>query len=227
MARLQAQLACGVAGGLLFPLVFLVDDRVKTGYDPVRDSVSEAAIGPGGWVQIANFLVTGALMVVFAAGVRRAVSPWTSGLVAVFGAGLMLAGVFVTDPTPDGPTTWHGGVHNGVSLVVFGALTAACFTAARWRPARWWAWYGRLAGLAVPVLFLVSGAVTGTSGVWQRLSIAVGWTWLAVLGTRALRHPPADVGPSADVGSSAGPPVDVGPPADVGSSAARRQRSST
>jgi hypothetical membrane protein len=185
---MRGNLMCGVAGGLLFPLVFLVNDHVKTGYDPVRDFVSEAAIGPGGWVQIANFLVTGALMVVFSAGVRRTISPWTGWLVAASGAALMLAGVFVTDPAPAGPTTWQGSVHNGVTLVVFGALAAACFTAARWRPARWWTWYCRLAGLAVPVLFVVAGAVTDTTGVWQRLCIGVGWTWLAVLGARALNR---------------------------------------
>jgi hypothetical membrane protein len=197
MTDMRGRLACGVAGGLLFPVVFLSNDHVKAGYDPVRDSVSEAAIGPGGWVQIANFVITGGLMVVFSTGLRVVVSRWTGRLVAVFGISLVLAGVFVSDSRPDGTRTGHGNMHEIVSLVVFSALAAASFTAARWRPARWrparwqptrwWRWYCRATGVAVPVLFLAAGAVSAGGGVLQRLTIIVGWTWLIIVARRAIK----------------------------------------
>jgi hypothetical membrane protein len=180
-----------VAGGPLFVAVVLINDQIKDDYDPVRDFVSEAASGPGGWVQIVAFLVTGGLTTAFSVAVRRVVSRWTGWLVGAFGAGLALAGVFVGD----GARTWHGVVHDVVAVVAFAALTAAAFTAARWEPTAAWRCYCRAVGVAVPVLFVLS-AVPAATGVFQRLTIAAGCTWLAVLGLRALRATAA-AGPPA------------------------------
>jgi hypothetical protein len=202
-------LACGAIGAVLFVAVFLVNDWIKAGYDPVRDFVSEAAIGRGGWVQIANFLATGALMIAFSFGLRRAVSRWTAWLVRLFGIGLVAAGVFVSDPVPSDVWTWHGIVHDVVSLAVFASLSAACFTAARWRPSRRWRWYCVLTGIAVPVLFVATGGFPDTSGVFQRITVGIGWTWLAVLAMRAMRltHPgvagtPIRLGDSRSLGDA-------------------------
>ncbi|WP_213009122.1 DUF998 domain-containing protein [Paractinoplanes toevensis] len=178
---------CGVVAGPLFVAVFLINDLIRPDYDPVRDFVSEAAIGPGGRLQIASFLITGALMVAFSVAVGRVVSRWTGRLLAVFGVGLMLAGVFVSDPVPHTVRTSHGTIHDLVSLIVFAALAAAAFVAARWRPAPVWTWYCRAVGVAVPVLFILAGGIESATGVFQRLTIAIGWTWAAVLGLRALR----------------------------------------
>jgi uncharacterized protein DUF998 len=101
--------------------------------------------------------------------------------------GLPSPGVFVSDPAPHDHATWHGTVHNSVSLVVFVALAVACFTAARWRPGTRWRWYCRAIGVAVLVLFVIANNGGDLTGVWQRLTIMVGWSWLAVLNLRALR----------------------------------------
>lgn len=189
-----------VAGAAGFVLVILVNDRVKPGYDPVRDFVSEAAIGRGGWVQIANFLLAGALIAFSAFLLARTVGRWTGRLLGLFGVALMLAGVFVTDPVPADESTWHGTVHNIVSVIAFASLAAACFTAARWHPTRWWRTYCVLTGVAVPILFVITAAVATTTGVWQRVTIAVGWAWVAVLGVRASLRPhrpvQSEVGPA-------------------------------
>jgi hypothetical protein len=185
---MRGLLCCGVAGGPLFVLVFLINDRIKDDYDPVRDFVSEAAIGPGGWLQIASFLVTGTLMMLFAVGVSRAVSPWTGRLVGLFGAGLVLAGVFVTDSAPTDVSTWHGKAHTIVSVVVFVALAAACFTAARWRPTPAWRRWCRTVGVAVPVLFVLAGGIASATGVLQRVYLTVSFAWLAALALLALRR---------------------------------------
>jgi hypothetical membrane protein len=192
MSRLQGLLWCGVAGAISFVVVFLVNDAVKPDYEPVRDFVSEAAIGRGGWVQIANFLVAGILLAASSVPLSRTVGGRTGGLVGTVGLGLAAAGVFVSDPVPHDHATWHGILHNVVSVFVFGSLSLACFTAARWGPTSMWRWYCIATGVAVPVLFVTAGAVSDTSGVWQRLTIVVGWSWLAVLelrATRVLRQP--------------------------------------
>jgi hypothetical protein len=141
--------------------------------------------------------------VLFSGALSRAVSFWTGLLVRIAAVCLIAAGVFVTDPVPHQEATWHGVVHNVVSVFVFLSLSVACFTAARWRPTTSWRSYCVATGVALPVLFVTAGAVTGTSGSWQRLTILVGWSWLAVLALRALRfretlEPPAD-----SVGSAA------------------------
>jgi hypothetical protein len=179
--------ACGAAGACLFIAVFLADGFVHAGYDPLRDTVSESAIGAGGWIQIANFLVTGTLMVACAAGLRRSV-PSVAGpaLLAVFGAALIVSGVFVTDPVPWSGHTAHGLVHTVAGGVTFASLTAACWVLARhYRPL-----YSRITGLAVPVLFITSaGATTTLTGLFQRLAIVAGWTWVALLSYEtASRH---------------------------------------
>jgi hypothetical protein len=48
MMEPRTPLRAAVAGPVLFVLVFMVDSAVRPDYEPLRDSVSEAAIGPGG-----------------------------------------------------------------------------------------------------------------------------------------------------------------------------------
>jgi hypothetical protein len=189
MARTRGLLWFGPAGAALFVVVFLVDDEVKPNYDPARDLVSEAAIGAGGWVQIASFVVTGCLLGLSSVALSRTAGRWTGILVGIVAASLAAAGVFVSDPVPHDRATWHGVAHNIVSVVVFASLSAACFVAASWRPTASWRRYCRATGVAVPILFLTAGAVASTGGLWQRLTIVVGWCWLAVLSLRALRTP--------------------------------------
>lgn len=187
MAVQRGLLWCGAGGAVLFILTFSVNDALKPGYEPTRDYVSEAAIGPGGWVQIANFLTAGMLIAASSFALSRAVNARTGRLILVFGVNLTLAGVFVADPAPHDRATWQGTTHNVVSMIVFASLALACFTAMNWRPTPSWRWYCVVSGISVPVLFITSGGMPDTTGIWQRLTIIVGWTWLAVLNLRASR----------------------------------------
>ncbi|MFD1544114.1 DUF998 domain-containing protein [Nonomuraea guangzhouensis] len=190
-------------GGPLFVIAFLIEGATRAGYDPLRHPVSSLALGPYGWTQIANFVVTGLLMLLFAHGQRRALhaagrrSTWGPLLVGTYAIGLIGAGVFVTDPvggyppgTPvQGVHTWHGDLHDfPFSLLVFAALAAACFVFAR-RFAGWgergWAVYSAVTGVLVVIGFFLSGQafsqVDGLGGLLQRLTIAAGWGWLTLL----------------------------------------------
>jgi hypothetical membrane protein len=195
---------CGAAGAILFVLVFLIDGQVHPGYDPVRDTVSELALGPWGWVQTTSFVVTGLLMIAFAVGLAWTLRSgrayrWTPRLVVAYGIGLVLSGIFRTDPVPAPRHTWPGDLHLAASVLVFGALSAVCFVVARRIPERRWAWYCRLTGVAVPVLFVLAGAGPAEiGGLIQRLCIVVGWTWVAIISIRAF---------------TAGRPPDAQPPA--------------
>jgi hypothetical membrane protein len=178
---------CGAVGSVLFIVIFLINDVVKPGYDPVRDAVSEAEIGSGGWLQIANFIVSGLLITASSVAVANTVNRWTGMLVALVGAGLALAGVFVSDPVPTDHATWHDTIHNVVGTISSAALITACFVAARWQATALWHWYSIAVGVAMPLTFVVAIAATETLGIWQRLTNVIGWTWLIVLALRAMR----------------------------------------
>jgi len=68
--------------------------------------------GSLGWIQITNFAVTGVIVIACAIGIRRALGSGLAAtralrLLALYGAGLIAAGIFVADPMnglPPGPT---------------------------------------------------------------------------------------------------------------------------
>jgi len=96
-------LACGIVAGPLFLVVALVQALTRDGFDLSRHPISLLSLGELGWIQIANFIVTGGLYVACAAGMRRVLrhgrgATWGPRLVGALGVGLIMGGVFVTDP---------------------------------------------------------------------------------------------------------------------------------
>ncbi|MGS2616692.1 DUF998 domain-containing protein [Micromonospora sp. LZ34] len=193
----------GVVGPLLFATVALVEGAARPHYDPLRNWISELALTGRGWIQIANFLITGVLLIAFAVGLRRTIhsgptAVWGPRWVAVTGVALVAAGVFVTDPGLDYPpatppaTSWHGALHDVAGPAVFLALATTAFVYAR----RFARPYGIAVGVAVVVLFLGAGTLVGLdyagvltpapAGLLQRLSILAGLAWLVVLAHHAL-----------------------------------------
>lgn len=201
-------LASGAVGPLLFIVVFLVEGATRPDYSPLRDFVSSLSLGEGGWVQVASFLICGALVACFAIGLRRALvagkgSTWAPILLGVFGLSLVGAGIFPTDPLlgypPGAPTvtTVHGALHILLSLFAFASLAAACFVLSRRFPGdpawRGWAAYSVVTGILVVALFVATDVVslspdpTAPAGLVQRVTIVVGWVWVALLALKLLR----------------------------------------
>lgn len=82
-----------------------------------------------------------------------------------------------------------------LSLIAFASLTAACFVLARrfaGNPAwRGWTFYSIATGILVAVFFIVTDLVAsldpnGSAGLFQRLSIIIGWGWIALLALRLM-----------------------------------------
>jgi hypothetical protein len=98
------------------------------------------SLGNLGWIQIANFVVTGALYLAYAAGLRRVLRTgrgaiWAPRLVAAIGTGLIMAGTFLTDAGAGFPTgapagkpdmSWHGALHELGFTIVLLSWTIAC-----------------------------------------------------------------------------------------------------
>ena len=161
-------IACGAIGPLLFILVFLIEGATRPGYSAWHNFVSSLSLSDQGWMQIANFLLCGLLMLCFALGLRQELRSgkgvvWGPLLLGVFGLSLIIAGLFVTDPSlgyPPGTSsstqTLHGTIHGANAPLAFGSLTIAIFVLAR-RFARDPAWRGwTLYSLVTGILFVGS-----------------------------------------------------------------------
>ena len=138
------------------------------------------ANGERGWIQVANLVVTGLMVIAFAVGLRRALATgtgarWAPRLVAVYGVSLVAAGLLRADPalgfpagTPagPGPVSWHGAAHFVAGGIGFSCLAITCFVLAHRYSAqrysaqrrRGWARFSRLTG----VVFLAGFAMVAS-----------------------------------------------------------------
>ena len=208
-------IACGALGPILFILVFLVEGAIRPGYSAWHNFVSDLSLSNQGWMQIANFLICGVLMLCFALGLRQVFrtgrgSVWGPLLLGIFGLSLLIAGFFVTDPglgyyppgTSSSTHTLHGTIHGANAPLAFGSLTIAIFVLARRfasdRQWRGWALYSLvtgilflgsfIAGLAVAVLDQNGVLPNSPAGLLERIAIIIGWGWIALLALRLLRQ---------------------------------------
>ena len=196
----------GIIGPPFFVAVFIVVGFIKPGYNPVARTVSEGSIGELGWIQIANFLVLGGALLIFALGLWQGFGDRWSGrvgsaLVALAGVGLLAAGAFVPDPPGIQVTTFHMKMHVLASVVSFNSLNIAAFLfAKRFWPDRRFAIYSILSGLAIPAGFIATAALgnpqmagggPGWPGLIQRVMIVAVWAWLTILALRLWRMPAA------------------------------------
>jgi hypothetical protein len=178
-------LGCGIIAGPLFVVASVAQAFTRTGFDLGRHPISLLSLGSLGWVQVANFVVSGVLYVAGAVGLRMALRPgrgstWAPRLVALTGVGLIVAGVFTTDAgagfPPGAPAgapamSWHGMLHEvGFALSFVGAI-AACGVFARRYVAlgrRGWA----VAAVATVVAVLVIAGWPDINTLSARLVIA-------------------------------------------------------
>jgi hypothetical protein len=161
-------LGCGLVAGPLFIAASLTQAFTRKGFDLARHPISLLSLGAPGWVQIANFVVCGILYMLGAVGLRQALRQdsggrWGPLLIGVTGLGLIIAGVFTTDPgagfppgAPAGAPTmsWHGMLHElGFLLTFIAAISASVVLARRYAAQRRRGWM--VAALTTPVAALV------------------------------------------------------------------------
>lgn len=137
----RSLLAAAAAAGPFFFASVGVQLLTREGFDLRVHPFSQLATGDLGWIQIMTFVLAGLGVVGLAVAHRRLVVEGVGRrlvplFVAIFGVGLIAAGLFVMDPqngfpagTPDGPalaTSLHGLVHSIAAAVAFTALAGAC-----------------------------------------------------------------------------------------------------
>ena len=174
----RSLLGYGAAAGPFYVLAVLAQALVRPGFNLAHDDASLLSNGSLGWIQIANFLLTGLMVIACAVGVRRALAggragTWGPILLSLYGLG--------------------GILHIVSAAIGFFGFAAACFVIAQRfardrRPA--WAWASRLTGIVFLAGF--AGLASGSDGAivvlgfWVALLIA--WGWLAALAIRLYRE---------------------------------------
>lgn len=206
----RSLLGYGVLAGPFYVLVSVVQAVTRRGFDLAHHDWSLLANGSLGWIQIANLVLSGAMVLAAAVGMHRALAGtpgcrWVPRLVGGYGVGLVLAGAFVADPangfpvgTPAGKAadvSWHGLLHLAAGGLGFLCLIAGCLVFARRclrLGQRGWALYSALSG----VLFLASfaGITSGSSSAPVVLGFTAGvliaWAWLAAVSVQLYRGTP-------------------------------------
>lgn len=197
----RSLLRFGMVAGPFYLALGLAQALVRDGFDLLRHPLSVLANGPGGWIQTANFLLTGLMVIVAAVGFQRVLGPKSRAVTVTwflggFGASMVLAAFFPADPvdgfppgTPLGPPTsisTTGMIHFLAGTLGFVSLAVSCFAAAkamRRRSAPSLARFSLFSGIAVLVGFFGGAALATTSvatlGIW--FSVVVGWAWIWIL----------------------------------------------
>lgn len=194
----RSLLGYGVIAGPFYVAVSLAQALTRDGFQMDRHSWSLLENGSLGWIQITNFIVTGLMTVAAAVGLRRAMTAgrgrrWVPLLIAVYGVGMLGAGIFTADPAQGFPigtpevtaVSWHGMLHFVTGGIGFLCLIAACLVlgsrfAAAGRTGL--AWFSRVTGIAFLAAF--AGIASGSHGPTTPAFVAavlLVWAWLATV----------------------------------------------
>ena len=189
-------LLLGVGAAVVFVAVVLIEGALRSGYNPVYHTGSELELGERGWVQRANFFVVGLGMFAFAAGINQALDTLIGAvLLAIFGFGLFISGVFAPDPVrgyppgapiePRAEPSWRARIHYVSGPVAFLAVLGACLAVALQLDA-FWQWYTlvtAVAGLGMTVwTALAFQRDAANTGLVQRGLMFVYFTWIVLVG---------------------------------------------
>jgi hypothetical membrane protein len=194
----RSLLGYGVIAGPFYVAASLAQALTRDGFQLDKHSWSLLENGSLGWIQVMNFIVTGVMTVAAAAGLRRAMTAgrgrrWAPLLIAVYGVGMLGAGIFTADPaqgfpigTPEVTTmSWHGMLHFLTGGIGFLCLIAACLVlGSRFAGAgrNGLAWFSRVTGVAFLAAFagIASGSHGPTTPAFVTAVLLV-WAWLATV----------------------------------------------
>jgi hypothetical protein len=175
-------LTAGIIGGPFFIVLSLLQAFTREGFDWIRHPASFLSLGDLGFIQIANFVITGALFIACSIGLKQILTTgvgrkWLSRFFALVGIAFIIGGIFVADPafgfppgTPQGmpkKMSWHSIIHGFApvigSLAMAGALLI--FAVRSWKQ-------GRRSASILPVLVAIVSFMLSSlpqiSGDWEK-----------------------------------------------------------
>lgn len=206
-AATRSFLGWGVVAGPFYLVTAVIHAAVKPGFDFTRHALSLLMVTDTGWIQRANLILVGGMVIAAAIGFRRAIAGRTGAavaiLVGIYGVALIGSGVFAPDPMGGFPAgmdervTVSGLLHLAFGAVGFLALGVAAIVFSAWCRSTGRRAAGILsviAGIVVIASFVGGGAMSqqaaGVLLLW--VSVVTGLAWLAgasVIAYQAVGHP--------------------------------------
>ena len=147
---------------------------------------SYTALGPYGYVQVANFFIAGVLVLTLVQGLSAYLHRWTgtTGRLLLALAGVaMCASAFRTDHVP-GPVSWHGAIHAiSFFVVVAGSTFGLLFAGLSLRREPGWRSFGTatacLTAWQVLMFTIGGGVLPGDANFYLFLLGLFGWLFVA------------------------------------------------
>jgi hypothetical membrane protein len=210
-------LTAGIIAGPFFIVLALVQAFTREGFDWVRHPASMLSLGDSGWIQIANFVLTGILFVMCGVGLRKALRTgigrtWAARLFVLFGAALIMGGVFTADPglgfppgAPEGPAkemSWHGTIHAFAPILGFLSQFTALIILAR-RLGSQGDGGMKIVTIVVAIAMFVLATVPNFTADWEKgvfnflplwVGVALGYTWTSFVIAKVRKEQTAVIG---------------------------------
>lgn len=184
--KLLIWLTYGVAGTVLFVIIYLIEGVTRPGYNAWQQTISTLSFGPTGWIQRSNFALCGVSVLwsayvwrkILKGGVCATAYPIIRG---IEGIALIAIAFFTQDP-----------LHTVFLIVIVNTMTLGLFVIARrfWRNLDWHGWvaFSVICGL-LPMLFMpffgialyTHSVLTGYAGLFERLATNADTIWSLVI----------------------------------------------
>ncbi|MCH5584494.1 DUF998 domain-containing protein [Shimazuella sp. AN120528] len=192
----------GVTSTPFFYIISIIQMFTQSGFDIRRHAISMLTLGDWGWVQSANFIITGLLAVLASIGIRSVLKDhkavtWGTLLIGVYGIGMIGAGLFRPDPGlgfPAGapqsmPTSMstHAALHSLAFFTSFICLLIACFVFSRLFAAQGeknWRVYCISTGIVSPLLIILGMGMNSWMGIMMGCAGLVAFGWVSALSGR-------------------------------------------
>lgn len=198
----------GIIAPILFATIFTVDGALTPGYSAYNEAISYLDLGRYGWIQRANFVVFGMLLMAFTTGYVKHIRPileggWLSIVTSLFvlsDLGWIMAGLFVPNPYLAPQNSGHALLHQIASIIVFLpfalALVVQGIKLIMTRGLHWriYGVYCFLLGIIQAVfpigttVYFINPGIVGNvnspgSGLFNRIALGIGpLSWYIILG---------------------------------------------
>jgi hypothetical protein len=187
--NLQTVLLCsGVTGGVLFSTVYFCFGIISPNYYMIHESISRLQLQPYGWIQSANYIISGLLICAFAIGLRKElVRGFSSILVPFFylltGLGSIILGVCLNHQVQ----LYTAGIIFLSLVISFLLLIHRFFANPQWHGWTTYTIFAVLLMIVLSVLFIYSANYKGSlAGVFERLIIITRLVWIFFFTARLL-----------------------------------------
>jgi hypothetical protein len=194
-----------MVAGPLYIILGILQILIRPGFDPTQHDLSLMSNGSLGWIQIANFIVTGLLTILGAVGMKKTLNSgkgktWGPLLLGLYGLGLIGAGIFIADPMNGFPLgmasaqpiiSSHGILHLVSGAIGFIGLIASCIIFSRRFASLHetvWSRFSLITGIIYLFAFIgiASGSQPGSPiirvvTIAFTIAVILGWTWISLL----------------------------------------------